>query len=278
MKKIIFLLALVFTSTVVFAQKNEKLKGSKIVTLEQKEIEDFDAIEIADDIEVFLVKGDKCGLEIEADDNIHEAMGISVDGATLRLMRVKKVSSYKKFSVRINYTENLKSITGKNESKITALADISLADIKVKLSDQSKFFGNIKSKVFSIDATDKAKAEMNIKTEKSSLSFSKNASLKALISSNELLVDMYQKAQGIIEGDAIDFKLRLDNNSEVDAKKLTAQNVVLVMEAYTKASVNSVVNISIEAAGKSEIQLFGDQKIDMKRFVDNATLYKKPTK
>lgn len=278
MKKTLLLIALVLSTTLVFSQKNEKLKGSKIVTLEQKEVEDFDAIEISDDIEVFLVKGDKCSLEIEADDNIHDAMGISVDGTTLRLMRVKKVSSYKKFSVRINYTENLKSVVGKNESKITAIADISLADIKFKLTDESQFFGNIKSKVFSIDATDKCKAEMNIKTEKSSLSFSKNANLKALISSNELIIDMYQKAEGIIEGDAVDFKLRLDNNSEVDAKKLTAQHVTLAMEGYTRTSVNAINTISIEASGKAEIQLFGDQKIEMKRFVDNATLYKKPTK
>jgi hypothetical protein len=119
---------------------------------------------------------------------------------------------------------------------------------------------------------------MNIKTEKSSLSFSKNANLKALISSNELIIDMYQKAEGIIEGDAVDFKLRLDNNSEVDAKKLTAQHVTLAMEGYTRTSVNAINTISIEASGKAEIQLFGDQKIEMKRFVDNATLYKKPTK
>lgn len=89
---------------------------------------------------------------------------------------------------------------------------------------------------------------------------------------------MYQKAEGIIEGDAVDFKLRLDNNSEVDAKKLTAQHVTLAMEGYTRTSVNAINTISIEASGKAEIQLFGDQKIEMKRFVDNATLYKKPTK
>lgn len=278
MKKYLLFFTLILTTSITFAQKNEKLKGSKIVTLEQKEVEDFDAIEISDDIEVFLVKGDKCSLEIEADDNIHDAMGISVEGTTLRLMRVKKVSSYKKFSVRINYTENLKSVVGKNESKITAIADISLANINFKLTDESQFFGNIKSKVFGIDATDKCKAEMNIKTEKCSLSFSKNANFKALISSNELVIDMYQKAEGIIEGDAVDFKLRLDNNSEVDAKKLTAQHLKLSMEGYTKTSVNAINTISIEASGKAEIQLYGDQKIEMKRFVDNATLYKKPTK
>ena len=278
MKKNILLFALLLTCSVLFSQKNEKLKGSKIVTLEQKEVEDFEAIEISDDIDVFLVKGEKCSLEIEADDNLHDAMGINVDGSTLRLMRVKKISSYKKFSVRIIYTDKLKSIFGKNDSKITALADISLEDIRIKLTDDCKFFGNIKSKIVSIDASEKSKAEVNIKSEKSTISFSKNTDLKALISTNDLVVDMYQKAEAVLEGDAIDFKLRMDNNSKVDAKKLTAQHLNLVMDSYTKSSVNALNTISIEAAGKSEIQLYGDQKIEMKRFVDNATLYKKPTK
>jgi hypothetical protein len=36
--------------------------------------------------------------------------------------------------------------------------------------------------------------------------------------------------------------------------------------------------MSIDASGNSEIQIYGDQKMEMKRFVDSATLVKKPTK
>ncbi len=37
-------------------------------------------------------------------------------------------------------------------------------------------------------------------------------------------------------------------------------------------------NLILEASGKSEIEVYGDQKIDLKRFVDNAVLMKKTTK
>lgn len=278
MKKNILLLVLLISTSIVFSQKKDKIKGSKIVTLEQKEIGDFDALEVSDDVEVFLVKGAKCGIEIEADDNIHDAIGIDLTGTTLRLSKVKQVSSYKKFSVRINYTESFKLISAKNEAIITALADINLNEISIRLNDESKFFGNIKSKVVSIESTDKAKAELNIKSEKTSLRLSKNTTIKTLVSANELITDLYQKATATLEGDVTDFRLRVDNNATATCKKLIAKNITLVAEASSTTAINATNTISIDASGKSDIQLFGDAKIEMKRFADSAVLSKKPMK
>jgi len=36
--------------------------------------------------------------------------------------------------------------------------------------------------------------------------------------------------------------------------------------------------LSIDASGKSEIQLYGEPKIDLKRFTESAVLTKKPSK
>ena len=71
MKKIILLIFLLL-SAMTFSQQKEKVKGSKIVKLEQKQVENFESIEVEDNLEVFLVKGKECGLEIEADDNLIE--------------------------------------------------------------------------------------------------------------------------------------------------------------------------------------------------------------
>ena len=59
MKKYSVLMLLLFTTLVAVAQKKEKIKGSKIVTIEQKEIGNFETIEISDNIEVYLEKGEK---------------------------------------------------------------------------------------------------------------------------------------------------------------------------------------------------------------------------
>lgn len=278
MKKIILLFVCVWATFSLSAQNKEKVKGSKIVTVAQKEIGEFDNLEVSDNLEVFLIKGDKCGVEIEADDNLHDAIEVNLHGDLLQLSASKDVTSSKKFSVRITYTSSFKMVTAKNQANVTALADITLDNFTFKAFDGAKIFANAKCKVFTLMANDKTKCELNITGETTNVELSKNAALKALISSSTIKFDMYQKSSATVEGDVNDLKLRLDNNANFMGKNLTAKNVNLVAEGYTVCSVLCNTWMAIEASGKSEISIYGDQKIDLRKFLDNATLYKKPTK
>ncbi|WP_298393136.1 DUF2807 domain-containing protein [Flavobacterium sp.] len=277
MRKIIFFTLLLIT-TLSYAQKKEKVKGSKIVTTEIKKIEPFEALEVLDNVDVFIVKGTECGIEIEADDNLHDAIDIVLNGSTLKLSMLKNAFGYKKLSVRITYTDTFKSIITRNESSVTALADIEVENITLKSYDESKLFINSKATNFTLVMDDKSKIELNSKADQSNITLSKNAKLKALISSKKLTFDMYQRTDAIVEGDVDDLKIRLDNNAVFDGKKLTSKNVEILCESYTKASIVADRKIEIEASGKSEIELYGEQKINLKRFVDSAVLKKKPAK
>ena len=278
MKKIVFIIALVLSTTLVFSQKKEKVKGSKIVTTEIKKIESFESLEVDDNLEVFLIKGKECGLEIEADDNLHDAIDAVVSGSNLRLSTLKNASGYKKLSIRVTYTNDFKLVVARNEATISALADVELENITFKSYDYSKLFLNAKSKNISLYMDDKSKAEFNSKAENTIVNLSKNAQIKALITSTNLTFDMYQKSDAEVNGDVETGKFRLDNNTNFNGKSLYVKNAELTCEAYSNISINVKSTISIEASGKSEIQLYGDQKIDMKRFVDSAVLMKKPIK
>lgn len=277
-KESVILLFLVLFTFSLSAQQKEKIKGSKIVTVEQKEIGEFENLEVSDNLEIFLIKGDRCGIEIEADDNLHDAINIDLHGNTLQLSASKDVSGAKKFSIRITYTSDFKMVVAKDQTNITALADITLNNFTFKSFDAAKIFANVKSKTFTLMANDKSKTELNLTGEQTNIELSKNAHLKALISTSFLKFDMYQKTTAVIEGDVSDLKLRLDNNAIFTGKNLTAKNAALNVEGYSVCSVNCTTWMAIEASGKAEIQLYGDQKIDLRKFVDNATLYKKPTK
>ena len=277
MKKII-LLVLLLSSLNNFAQKKEKVKGSKIVTMEQKEVASFKSIEVEDNLEVFLVKGTECGLEIEADDNLHEFIDFKLSGSNLRVTTTKELSSFKKLSVRITYTDGLDMVIAKNETNVTALSDVDLEIITFKSYDFAKLYLNAKCKNFTLMANDKSKIELNLKSDKATIDVSKSAQVKALIASTDLIFDMYQKSNATIEGDVTNLKLRLDNNSDFVGSKLTAVNAQIFAEGYANGKINIKTNVAIDIAGKSEIQLYGEPKIEIKRFADNATLMKKPTK
>jgi hypothetical protein len=278
MKNYILLVALIGLHLTAVAQEKAKIKGSKIVTITQKEVGEFQSIEVGENLEVYLIKGDKNGVEIEADDNLHDAIDLKVTGTNLTIGTNKTITGAKKLSIRISYTPKFNTVISKGESSIMALAPVQLDSIVFKSFDNSKVFAYLNSKNVTVMANDKSKGEWNIKAEKTKIELSKNSKMKALIASLSLNCDLYQRAIADIEGDINDMKLRLDNNSTYNGKNCAVKNAELTMEAYTNSNINVTSTLSIDASGKAEIQLYGDQKIDMKRFVDNAILYKKPTK
>jgi hypothetical protein len=277
MRKIITLI-LLFISVLTFAQKKEKVKGSKIVKLEQKQIGDFESVEVEDNLEVFLVKGDDCALEIEADDNLIEFVDYKLTGKNLRISTTRDMSSYKKLSVRITYNDKLNMVIAKDETNVTALSDVTVDNVTFKSYDYAKLFLNAKTKSFTLMANDKSKVELNLKSEKSAIDLSKSAYIKALISTGEMRFDMYQKASAEVEGDVINLKLRLDNSTDFTGKKLTAKTALVEVGAYSKTSINISGNATIDASGNSEIELFGEPKIEMKRFTESAMIKKRPIK
>jgi len=278
MKKYTALLLILLVSTLALAQKNEKIKGSKTVTIEQKEIGDFDSLEVSDNIEVYLDRGEKCELKIEADDNLHDIIILDLSSKTLRLNTSKTATNYKKLIVRVTYNKELKRITAKNDAVVNAIQEIQLDDIAFEAYDDSALNLNVNTGSFSLKAGDKSKTELNLKSENAAIELSKNAALKALVSGLELKCDLYQKSKAVLEGDVTNAKIRLDNNALFTANNLVIKNAELLAESYSNCIINVNTIISIDASGNSEIQLYGDQKIEMKRFSDNAVLSKKPTK
>jgi hypothetical protein len=278
MKKITLLILAFFAITTGYGQKKEKLKGSKIVTIEQKQVEAFDGIEVQDDLEISLIKGEKNGVELEADDNLQNSLSLSMNGSVLVISAAQEVSGFKKYNIRVTYTDSFKSVRAKGKAKINALEEIRLEEITFHTFDDSKLYLNLGAKSFTIIGNDKSRVEINAKAESGRIELSKNAEIKALISSVALTCDLYQKATANIEGDIIDMKLRLDNNSNFTGKKLNSKNMQLVAEGYANCSVLAETAISIEASGNTEIQLFGEAKPEIKKFADSAILYKKPIK
>lgn len=278
MKKLALLFIVVLLTSISYGQKREKVKGSKIVTIEKKGIGNFENLEIEDNLEILLIKSDKCSLEIEADDNLHSEININTNGNTLRLTTLKDVGGFKKFLVKVFYNNDFKLLLAKHESIITATSDIELDNFTIKSFDYSKIFMNGKIKTFTIMQNDKSKSELNLKAEMVTIELSKNAQLKALIASNQLKADLYQKSSAVVEGDVIDLKLRLDNSSEFTGMNLISKSAELIAEANTTTKINVVTNATIEASGKSEIQFYGDAKIELKKFTENTVIMKKTLK
>jgi hypothetical protein len=275
MKKYTAILLLFLSTTLTLAQKKDKVKGSKTVTVEQKKVGDFEALEVEDNLEVHLERGEKTELKIEADDNLHDIISFDLRDKILRIYTAKEAVNYKKLIVRVTYTKDLNLITSKNESTINAIQEIQLDNLTFKAYDFSQLYLNVNAKNFILQADDKSKTELNLKSENAIIELSKNSFLKTLVTTIDLKVDLYQKSNATIEGDATNAILRLDNNSTFIGNKLTIKNADVTTESYSNCSLNATTTVIIDAADKSEIQLVGAPEIEIRKFADEAKLVKK---
>jgi hypothetical protein len=275
MKKHLAIFLLVLTTTLTLAQKKDKIKGSKTVTVENKDVGNFDELEVDDNIEVYLERGEKNTLKIEADENLQDIIAFDLKDHALRIYTTKEAVGYKKLMVRVTYTKDLNLITSKNEAIINAIEEIQLDDVTFKAYDYSKLFLNVNTKNFLLQADDKTKIELNLKSERSTIELSKNAALKSLITTVDLKIDLYQKSNAAIEGNSNNATVRLDNNSTLKGSKLFVKNADVTTESYSSGSLFVETNIIIDATGNSEFQLLGTPKIEMRQFSGEAKLLKK---
>lgn len=275
MKKNTILIVLLLVTTLTFAQKREKIKGTKIVTTSIKEVGDFDAIEVDDNIEVYLERGEKNEIKIEADDNLHDIIGMDLREKTLRLYTSKESTIFKKLSVRVTYTKSLTKVITKNEAIVYAIQELQLDDINFYSYDYSKLFLNVNAKKFSLTADDKSKTELNLKSEDGALQLSKNSTIKSLVSAIKFKCDLYQKATATIEGAAEKGSIRIDNNSVFTGSKFTIKEANFTAENNATGTVLAEISISLAIGDKAEVSLLGKPKIELTRFSEEAKLIKK---
>ena len=269
------LIILLLSTTLVFSQKAEKIKGSKVVTSSTQQVKPFTMIEVEDNIEIYLEKGVKSEIKIEADDNLHDAISLKVENNILIISTSKEIQGFKKLSVTVTYTNDLNLITTKDESIVTAIQEIVLDTITFKSLDKSKLFLNVNAGNFNLLADDKSKIELNLKSETAFVELSKNSSLKALINSAELKCDLYQKSSAIIEGDSDISMIRIDNLAELNARKFNSKTSDLTIEGKANCSLLVENNFILDANDNSEISVYGNPKIEIRKFSGEAKLLKK---
>jgi hypothetical protein len=275
MKKNAALILLILCTTLAFSQKKEKIKGTKIITISQRETGDFDAIQAEDNLEIYLERGEKNEIRIEADENLHEIIQFDLRDKMLRLYTSKESSIFKKMVVHITYTNTLSKVIAKNESRVYAIQEIVLDDISFNSVDFSRLFLNVNSKKFNLVADDKSKAEINLKAEEANLQLSKNSTIKSLVSAVKFKCDLYQKSVATIEGLAEKGTVRIDNNTTFTGTKFTIKNVNFTAENYATGSVLAQDSITLSISDKAEVSLLGSPKIELSRFSEEAKLFKK---
>ncbi|PSG86422.1 GIN domain-containing protein [Aurantibacter aestuarii] len=276
MKKIVFTLTmLLFVSMALNAQTKEKIKGSREVVKSYKVIDSFNRLVLGDDIEVRLLRSDEPAIEITADDNLIDVIAVTNYDGEMTIKTTMRIASYKTLKITVFYTDALEAIMLKNEAEVHSDITLKFNDLTVVTQNESKVFLTVTADKFKITHNDDSSAKLNVTAKQIALELNDNSKLEALTTGDTIEIDMLQRAEADIEGDTNNLELHVDNSCEFDGRRFTTKNAIVT--ANNRAKINIEVNetLKLSAEGTSEVSIYGNPKIELEKFADEAILYKK---
>ncbi|MCF7569217.1 DUF2807 domain-containing protein [Sabulilitoribacter arenilitoris] len=259
----------------VQAQKMEKVKGNRNVTITQTPIDAFHTIIVDEDFEIEIIYSKTPSVEIETDDNLHEFITFNVRDSVLSFNKTKRIVSKKRLNIKVSYDDFLTHIETRENSEILSLATMELKNGSLKTIGNSKASLTIESNNFNIESLDKSKVKLNLTADSTKIVLNGYSKLEALIYSPILVADLYQRTNAKIEGHSDDLLLRTDNNSQFNGKNFTVKNCNLFSETSSDATLEITDNITVSLSGSSGLYLYGNPKITINKFENTSKIQKR---
>ncbi|MFI0430636.1 GIN domain-containing protein [Mariniflexile sp. HMF6888] len=266
--------ALLFCFATV-AQNPEKVRGNKIVTIIQTEINPFHTIIVDEDFDIEIVYNNVPSVTIETDENLHEFIKFDVVNGVLSFDKTTRIVTKKRLNITVNHDDSLNTIKVTDSGKILSLTTMNLANAILIAEGASRAGLTLKTTDFEFQGHGKSKVKLNLTCENAKLSLSDNGKLEALIYSPITNIDLYQRAHAIIEGETNEFKLRTDNYSQFHGENFTAHICNTLNEISSDAYLEVTDTITIDASGSSSVYLYGNPKIIVNKLSDTSKLQKK---
>lgn len=263
---------LVFGST--YGQR-QKIKGNKIVSTEQFDVEDFHTIEIYEGFEVTIDEGSDNQVKVEADSNIQEVIQIEVLDGVLTIKSEKDIRRAKALHLDISYASELKKIIVYDKVNIKSLSPINTTYLEVNANDHAEIFLTAEVNKINSVANGKSTVELHVTAQEAIYQINENSELKGIITADSLKVDLYQKGYVKLEGEVKSMLVRADSDTDFYGEKLSSNKTSLVAEGTSDCYILTKEEINIVAKDKTEIYLLGEPKISIEAFANEATLYKK---
>lgn len=258
----------------VNSQELERVKGDRNLTIKQTYVDEFNKVVVGEDFEVELFYNKTPSIELEIDDNLHEYVSMEVVEGVLTLKTTRDIRA-REMKVKINYGDNFDHIDISGDAEIRSLTSLELKNPVINATGDSRVYLNIKSDSFKFVGLEKIKARLNVTATNATVEMSDNAKVEALINATEIKADLYQRANADVEGNANILQVRADNNSQFDGRNLTAKTTSVIAEISSNVYTETTEQITIEAAGSSEIYLYGNPQIVINRFLNTVKLEKK---
>jgi hypothetical protein len=276
MKKIsnhILILLSFFISISAFSQ--EKIKGNKYVTFVDRNISNFEKIEIIDDLNVHLTFGESQSVAVETDSNLQEIVTTEVKNGILTIKTDNKIGRKKELIVHIKLNTNFKEISAYNNVNVTSKSLLVIDTLTINAFDNADFDLNLSAKEVQLNCKKTSNLKMEILCNEINITSEESSNLKGAIQTNYLTIRLLDKSNINITGSAKDIETESLGNSTFKGSDFKANNAIVKATNNSKIHINALQNIDVYTRNSSEVYIYSNPKIQLIEFFDRATLYKR---
>lgn len=272
MKKLPFILVLLFCVQ-IFAQRKPKIKGNKNVIEVVGELPPFSAIELKDNLDIYIQNSGQEGYVLNADDNLIDVLKFKVVDSTLHISSFYKITSKKKLEITVNYQE-LNAITVR-EGRIRMKDIVNSEELYVNTFGSARLELNVNAPIVHVTMEGNSSGDFSIDTDSLNVSLKDRVDVRLYATSESIHTDMSTNASSKMDGTSNTLNITLSGNANFKAAKLQTSEVLLNLRESSSARVNASERINISSSGSSKTYVYGDGKIMLDEFLDTSELYKR---
>jgi hypothetical protein len=278
-KKITLLVLLCISFSTLISQ--EKIKGNKNITTVKTDLKAFSKVVIQNDFKVNLQKSDSPAVEIETDENIHDAIIVSEMNETLTISTSKKIRASKKLLITIHYNQPLEVLTVKDDAEVASVTTLKTPNFTLNIDDYAKAELTIQSDDFTLKNGNKSriplrsKSKLTVDSKKAHLFFNESSNTDLAINNDSLKVIMSDRSTVNISGTVNFLEATTSDSSDFEGKDLNVKSVETTVKGSSNFVIMAIDSINLNASEKGKTEVYGSPKITLSKFTDTSKLFKK---
>ena len=253
----------------------DKLKGNKIVTTENRYIEGFSKIETHDKIEVIVTQGVEQSVTVEADENLHVTVYTEVRDSTLIIDLTKRITRKKELRVLVTIDQYIDEIITKDKSEITSSGTLKFDHLTINAEDDSKLTLDFQASKFVLNNNESANAKLTVNADDVFINADKSGKAKINLSCNLVEATIEGSSTTEISGGCSELYVNAQNRSNFKGQSLESNDVIVDATDNSDVQVNAKKELTVNAIDGAEIYIFNNPKITIEKFSDKAILRKK---
>ena len=253
----------------------QKLKGNKIISSEDRNISGFTSIEVIDNLNVILEYNDQQSVTVEADSNLQSSILTELNNGKLTLRTNEIIGRNKALNIHIKVNKKIKEIKAFNKAKITSKNSLSADNLTINSFDNSVFNLNLNSKNIEIYGKEKSKLKLKISSETVNMRLEKSCNLTATINTKEIRIIGLDNASTTLKGTSNNLEIEFSGDTSFNGIDLIATNGIVKSNNNAKLYVHITNILNLYANNSSEIHVYANPKITVHEFYDKALIRKK---